>query len=103
MSASSPSIERFTATPRELHKGTECALELQLAASADEAQVVSAGVALRTPQGQQELLDLPRHAVRNYRRRFTPPSSGTWVVQPIVLLRDGQVLRGASIDLVVGP
>jgi hypothetical protein len=96
-------IVRFIAEPAVARAGFECSLELQLAVAADLAQIASVGAALRPPAGEQQLLDLPSAGPRRHRRAFTPSMPGTWVVQPVLLLRDGRILRGTAMDLVVAP
>jgi hypothetical protein len=94
-------IAHFAVDASARHVGAPCTLDLQLSDDAALQQIVSAGAAVRTPDGEQQVVDLPCSGPRHYRRTFTLAAMGTWVVQPVVLLRDGGVLRGAPVDLPV--
>jgi hypothetical protein len=94
-------IEALDLPAGPARRGHACELALRLSDTADAAQVASVGVALRNPAGEQQLLDLVLQERGRYQRVFLPDVAGTWLLDPVVLCRDGKVLRGASVELVV--
>ncbi len=95
-------LQALQVTPPAPRVGESVELRLQLGPTADPAQIASVGAAVRSPAGEQQMFDFPTSA-NGYRRKFLPTVVGTWILQPIVLRRDGNLLRGAVIELVVKP
>ncbi|MBM4062172.1 MAG: hypothetical protein FJ265_13905 [Planctomycetes bacterium] len=102
IAAPSDWIVDLTVVPARVADGSPCEITVRLAAVADRARIAAVGVALQPPAGDQLLLDLPA-ANGDFRRTITPPGPGTFVLQAVVLLHDGQVLRGPRAEIAVGP
>lgn len=95
-------LEALQITPTTARIGASIQLQVVLGQTAEAAAIASVGVTLRSPSGSQELLDLPA-STTGYRRQFVATTAGTWIVQPILLRRDGQLLRGAPREVTVAP
>jgi len=94
-------LHSCAAQPSPARLGATCELAIRLGESADPAQVVSVGAVLLSPSGEQTMLDFLPSPAGGYRRKFVADAAGTWIVQSILLRRDGEVLRGPRVELLV--
>ena len=94
-------LHSCAAQPSPARLGVTCEITIRLGLDADPAQIASVGVVLLNPAGEQQMLDFLPSPGGGYRRAFVPGAAGTWIVQSILLRRDGQVLRGPRVDLLV--